>query len=44
MFVKCDFTNGHRFARLLGFECEAPLMRRHGPNDQDEALYAMVKS
>lgn len=38
----CGFTAGHRFLRLLGFELEAPLMRRYTPDGRDHALYALI--
>jgi hypothetical protein len=41
--VDVDFDNGHRWAKLLGFSCEAPRMRAYQPNGRDAALYARVK-
>ena len=40
--VDCDFVNGHRLVRALGFECEAQRMRAYVPG-YDHALYARVK-
>ena len=40
--VDCNFENGHRLVRALGFECEAPRMRAFVPGF-DHALYARVK-
>jgi hypothetical protein len=44
MTVKCDFEQGHRWARLLGMTCEAERMVSHGVFGEDEALYAKVKA
>lgn len=41
--VDCDFANGHRWARMLGFELECERMRCFTPDGRDCALYAMVK-
>lgn len=41
--VECDFDAGHRWARVLGFECEAPRMRAFA-NGRDHALYARIWS
>ena len=41
-YVACNFKNAHRWVKLLGFECEAPLMRKHSPDGRDHALYARV--
>lgn len=44
MRVICDFEEGHRWAKLLGFgEPEAPRMRKSGARGEDETLYARVK-
>jgi hypothetical protein len=43
IIVRSDFPEAHRWARLLGFECEAPLMRAYLPCGSDAALYARVK-
>lgn len=40
--VDVDFEPGHRWARLLGFTMEAPLMRSYLPDGGDCALYARV--
>lgn len=38
----CDLIPAHKFLRLIGFECEAPRMRKfHG--DKDYALFARTK-
>lgn len=39
--VKCDFQQGHRWARLLGFEREGT-MRCYSPDGGDYDLYARV--
>lgn len=41
--VARGFENGHRLAEILGFECEAPIMRKSGTFNQDETLYARIK-
>jgi hypothetical protein len=43
MTVDCSFDAGHRWARMLGFKCEAERMVAYGPDDRDYALYARVK-
>lgn len=40
--VKCEFKAGHRWARFLGFELEAPRMSKWGDDGTDYALYARV--
>lgn len=44
MLVNCDYEAGHRWAKMLGFEVEAPRMRMSGALGQDEALYSKVKT
>lgn len=39
MTVLASFLAGHRWARLLGFEIETPLMRRYGPDRADHVGY-----
>ena len=41
--VDVDFGQGHRWARLLGFELEVARMRKFRPDGGDAALYARVK-
>lgn len=41
--VPADFDAAHRWVRMLGFECEAPLMRGYLPGGKDAALYARTK-
>lgn len=41
--VDCEFAEGHRWARLLGFEMEAERMRGYRPDGGDCALYARVR-
>jgi hypothetical protein len=42
--VDREFEAGHRWARLLGFECETPGgMRRFTPDGRDVSLYARVR-
>jgi hypothetical protein len=37
--VRCDFRNGHRWAKLLGFEVETPLLKAYGPEGEDHVGY-----
>lgn len=39
----CDFEQGHRWLKLLGFEMEAERMRAFRVDGGDSALYARVK-
>ena len=41
--VACDFTAGHRFMKLLGFEIEAERMRSYEPDGRDCTLYARIQ-
>lgn len=43
MHVECDFAQGHRWAKMLGFEMECERMRHVTPDRRDMALYALVK-
>ncbi|RTL11288.1 MAG: N-acetyltransferase [Neisseriaceae bacterium] len=40
----CDvnFKQAHRFAEMLGFKLEAPLMRQYEVDGRDSCLYAMI--
>jgi len=40
--VAFDFAEGHRWARLLGFEVDAPRMRSYFPDGGDCTLYSKV--
>lgn len=42
MTVACDFPEGHRWAKMLGFTLEAERMRSYDPNGADHSLYARV--
>ena len=42
MTVLCDHEEGHRWAKLLGFELEAERMEAYDPEGNDHALYARV--
>ena len=42
--VVCEFEQGHRWARMLGFNLEAERMISYGPDGRDYALYARVKN
>lgn len=37
--VRADFPPGQRWARMLGFEVETPLLRRYGPEGEDHIGY-----
>lgn len=41
--IPCDFSVGHRRARLLGFELECPRARHYLPNGNDCSLYVRIK-
>jgi len=41
--VAKDFNNGHRWAKLLGFELEAETLKAYSANKLDYSLYARVK-
>jgi len=42
MTVDCDFPQGHRWAKMLGFTMEAERMRGYRPDGGDCALYARL--
>ena len=44
MTVDTDFAEGHRFAKLLGFELEASRMKAYDMDGRDKALYARIKN
>lgn len=37
--VLCDFSNGHRWAKALGFRLETERMIGYGPDGKDYAMY-----
>lgn len=41
--VVVDHAAGHRWAQLLGFQLEAPLLRAYTPQGEDCSLYARVR-
>jgi len=41
--VDLSFPQASRWAEMLGFELEAPVMRKYSPDGKDYALYARVK-
>ena len=43
MVVDFEFAQGHQWAEMLGFHCEAALMRKYNANGSDASLYALVK-
>jgi hypothetical protein len=42
--VDCEFEQGHRWARMLGFELEAERLRGHRMDGGDSAIYARIRS
>lgn len=43
MVVRVGHKQGHRLAKLLGFEIENPSMRKYHPNGQDAVMYVRIK-
>ena len=41
--VRCDFEEGHRWIRLLGFKLEAERLEKYLPDGSDVSLYSKVK-
>lgn len=41
--VDYDFKPGHRWAKMLGFEVEAPRLKGYMPDGRDSVLYALVR-
>lgn len=41
----CDyeFSNAHQLVKMLGFKCEAPLLRRYEIDGRDSSLYSLIK-
>lgn len=39
MTVRADFTKGHRWAKMIGFEVETPVLRAFGPEGEDHVGY-----
>lgn len=37
--VRCDFEKGHRWAELLGFSIECPILERYGPEGEPHTSY-----
>lgn len=44
MVIDHDFPQGHRWAKLLGFEKEAECLRSYLPDGRDVSLYALVRN
>ncbi len=40
--VRKDFPAGQRWARMLGFEVESPLMKQFGPEGEDHIGYVRI--
>jgi len=43
MSVRCDFPLGHKWAKMLGFEVETPLMKKYGPSGEDHVGYVRFR-
>lgn len=41
--VDCEFREGHRWARLLGFKPEVPRLEAYNAHGGDTTLYARIK-
>lgn len=41
--VDASFEQGHRWAKMLGFEMETPCMRGYLPNGNDAAMYVRIR-
>lgn len=39
MTVRADFAQGHRWAALLGFEVETPVLKNYGPEGEPHTAY-----
>lgn len=39
MTVRCDFKAGHRWAKILGFVLETPVLKQFGPEGEDHSGY-----
>lgn len=42
MTVRADFEPGQRWAKMLGFELETPLLRRFGPQGEDHVGFVRI--
>lgn len=42
MTARCDFEAGHRWAELLGFRLETPIMAAFGPEGEDHSGYIRI--
>lgn len=40
--VRCDYPKGHRWAKMLGFHVETPLLEAFGPSGEDHVGYAKI--
>lgn len=41
--VRKDFADGHKWARLLGFKVETPLLEKFGPYGEDHVGYVRIQ-
>lgn len=42
MAVRCGFEPGHRWAEMLGFSLETPIMSAYGPDGADHSGYVRI--
>jgi hypothetical protein len=42
MTVRADFPSGQRWAEMLGFEVETPLLKQYGPEGEDHVGYTRI--
>lgn len=42
MTVRKDFAAGHKFARVLGYRVETPLLPKYGPEGEDHVGYVFL--
>lgn len=40
--VRCDFPAGQRWAKMLGFEVETPVMKGFGPDGEDHVGFVRI--
>lgn len=43
MTVRADFTKGQRWAQLLGFSVETPVLKNYGPLGEDHTGYVRIQ-
>jgi hypothetical protein len=40
--VRFDFDEGHRWAKMLGFKVETPVMPFYGPEGEPHSMYVRI--